>query len=50
MRRDHRGDQRDVVDVLAGADTDLAAPFRIGEFFVGDRVLLDSELSERRLL
>ena len=44
MRRDHRGDQRDVVDVLAGADADLAAPFRVGEFFVGDRVLLDALL------
>ncbi len=33
-----------VVDVLAGADADLALPFRIGEFLVGDRVLLHALL------
>ena len=37
-------EQRVVVDVLAGADADLALPLRIGELFVGDRVLLDAVL------
>ena len=39
-----RGEQRVVVHVLAGADADLALPLRVGEFLVGDRVLLHALL------
>ncbi len=38
--RDHRGDERRVVRMLAGTDADLALPFRIGERLVRDRVEL----------
>ena len=38
---DHRGDQRDVISMLAGADADLSAPLRVGELLVSDGVLLD---------
>ena len=38
------GEQRVVVDVLAGADADLALPLRVGEFLIGDRVLLHAIL------
>ena len=37
-------EQAVVVDVLAGADADLALPLGIGELFVGDGVLLDAVL------
>ena len=37
---DHRADQGVVIDVLAGADADLALPFRIGKLFIGDIALL----------
>ena len=37
-------EQAVVVDVLAGADADLALPLRIGELFIGDLVLLDAVL------
>ena len=40
VMQDHRGDQRDVIDVLSGADADLATPFWIGEIFVSDVVEL----------
>ena len=38
------GEQRVVVHVLAGADADLALPLRVGQFLVGDRVLLHALL------
>ena len=41
---DEGGEQRVVVDVLAGADADLALPLRVGELLVGDRVLLHALL------
>ena len=37
-------EQAVVVDVLAGADADLALPLGIGELFIGDLVLLDAVL------
>ena len=37
-------EQAVIVDVLAGADADLALPLGIGELFVGDLVLLDAIL------
>ena len=37
-------EQAVVVDVLAGADADLALPLGVGEFFIGDLVLLDAIL------
>ena len=42
--RDHRGDQADIVEVLAGADADLALPLRVGELLIGDLVLLHALL------
>ena len=36
---DHRGDQRDIVNMLPGPNADFAAPFRLGELLVGDRIL-----------
>ncbi len=36
----HRGNQRNVVDVLAGTDTNLALPFWICEILIGETVLL----------
>ncbi len=41
---DHRGNHRVVIDVLTGADTDLAFPLRVGELLIGDRVLLHAIL------
>src|SRR5690606_17397073 len=41
---DHRGDQRDVVHVLAAAHANLAFPLGVGELFIGDRVLIDAIL------
>ena len=37
-------EQAVIVDVLAGADADLALPLRVGELFIGDLVLLDAIL------
>ncbi|MCY1303884.1 hypothetical protein D9M70_536120 [compost metagenome] len=44
MVGDHRGEQADVVGVLAVAGADLALPLRIGKFFIGDVVLGDAVL------
>ncbi len=41
---DHRSDQGDIVDVLTVTRADLAFPLRVGEFLIGDRVLLDPVL------
>ena len=38
---DHRGEKREVIAVLARAGADPALPFRVGQFFVSDAVLLD---------
>jgi hypothetical protein len=41
---DHRGDQADIVGVLAVTGADLALPLRVGKLLIGDLVLCDAVL------
>ena len=44
MLGDVGGDERRVVRMLSGADADLAAPLRIGEALIGERLVLHTVL------